>query len=123
MKKNCVFCSNAFIKKRTVEKTNNIFVAYDKNPVTRFHLLFIIKKHKKSFFDLSESELKDLFFLLKKMKKKIMIKDKSIKGFNLGVNLGKLSGQTILHCHFHLIPRRKNDRDLRLNKGGFFWIK
>ena len=85
MKKNCVFCSNAFIKKRTVEKTNN--------------------------------------FLLKKMKKKIMIKDKSIKGFNLGVNLGKLSGQTILHCHFHLIPRRKNDRDLRLNKGGFFWIK
>ena len=37
------------------------------------------------------------------------LKDQSVKGFNLGTNIGKVSGQSILHCHFHLIPRREGD--------------
>ena len=43
------------------------------------------------------------------MKDEIYLKDKSVKGVNLGTNIGKLSGQSILHCHFHLIPRREGD--------------
>ena len=80
----------------------------------------------KSFFEISNIELKELFLLILKLKKKFLAKDKPIKGFNLGVNLGKCAGQTINHCHFHLIPRRKNDFDLRLKKSKskkFFWIK
>ena len=38
-------------------------------------------------------------------------KDKTVEGFNLGTNAGKVSGQSILHCHFHLIPRRHRDVD------------
>ena len=40
---------------------------------------------------------------------KLLEKDQSVKGFNLGTNIGKVSGQSILHCHFHLIPRREGD--------------
>ena len=29
--------------------------------------------------------------------------------YNVGVNVGEVAGQTIMHCHMHLIPRRKND--------------
>ena len=36
-------------------------------------------------------------------------KDKTDSGFNLGTNIGKVSGQSIHHCHFHLIPRREGD--------------
>jgi diadenosine tetraphosphate (Ap4A) HIT family hydrolase len=36
-------------------------------------------------------------------------KDNGIKGFNIGINSGKVAGQTIFHCHTHLIPRREND--------------
>ena len=36
-------------------------------------------------------------------------KDHTVEGFNIGTNSGKVSGQSIFHCHFHLIPRRKND--------------
>ena len=36
-------------------------------------------------------------------------KDKTVCGFNIGTNIGKVSGQSIFHCHFHLIPRRKGD--------------
>ena len=37
--------------------------------------------------------------------------DESIKGFNIGVNQGAVAGQTIPHCHVHLIPRREGDVD------------
>ncbi len=43
------------------------------------------------------------------MRAKIIEKDSEVKGFNVGVNIGKDSGQTIFHCHIHLIPRRLND--------------
>ena len=36
-------------------------------------------------------------------------KDKLVKGFNIGINTGEVAGQTIFHCHIHLIPRRKGD--------------
>ena len=31
------------------------------------------------------------------------------KGYNLGINLEEVGGQTINHVHFHLIPRYEND--------------
>ncbi len=50
------------------------------------------------------------------VKDEIIIKDKTVKGFNLGTNIGKVSGQSIMHCHFHLIPRR--DGDVENPQGG-----
>ena len=35
--------------------------------------------------------------------------DKTITGFNVGVNVGASAGQTIFHVHVHLIPRRDGD--------------
>ena len=35
--------------------------------------------------------------------------DPTVKGFNVGTNAGKISGQSIMHCHIHLIPRREGD--------------
>jgi diadenosine tetraphosphate (Ap4A) HIT family hydrolase len=32
-----------------------------------------------------------------------------VTGFNIGINAGKDAGQTIFHCHMHLIPRRSGD--------------
>jgi ATP adenylyltransferase len=32
-----------------------------------------------------------------------------VEGFNVGVNEGEVAGQTVFHCHYHLIPRRKGD--------------
>ena len=47
--------------------------------------------------------------LIKLIKDEILKKDKSVKGFNIGTNLGKTAGQSIMHCHIHLIPRREGD--------------
>jgi diadenosine tetraphosphate (Ap4A) HIT family hydrolase len=32
-----------------------------------------------------------------------------VEGFNVGINDGEVTGQTIFHCHTHLIPRRRGD--------------
>ena len=47
--------------------------------------------------------------LIKRIKDKVIKKDPKIDGFNIGTNVGEASGQSILHCHFHLIPRRFGD--------------
>ena len=54
--------------------------------------------------------------ITKKGKNKVENKDKSIKGFNVGINSGKEAGQSIMHCHIHLIPRR--DGDVENPQGG-----
>ena len=85
------------------------YASYDSYPVSDYHCLIIPKRHIKDYFDLSKDELIACDELIKTVKDEIMFKDKSVKGFNLGTNIGKISGQSILHCHFHLIPRREGD--------------
>ena len=49
--------------------------------------------------------------LIKIIKQEVLDKDKSIKAFNIGTNAGIIAGQSIMHCHIHLIPRRAGDVD------------
>ena len=120
IKKRCLFCSNK-IKKRIIAENEFAFAIYDLDPVTKYHCLIITKRHINNFFKVKKNEITSIFEIIKKLQNIIKIKDKKIKGFNLGSNSGKVSGQTILHLHFHLIPRRVNDYDLRRKKD-FFWI-
>jgi len=47
--------------------------------------------------------------MIHETKEKILKLDKSVTGFNIGMNCGEDAGQTIFHCHIHVIPRRKGD--------------
>lgn len=38
-----------------------------------------------------------------------MIETNECTGFNVGINIGTSSGQTVLYPHIHLIPRRDGD--------------
>ena len=103
----CIFCS---VKKHEIIYENDYaFVSYDSYPVSKFHSLIIPKRHIKNFFDLNEKELNACNELIKKIKIKIENDDNLVEGFNLGTNAGSVAGQTIMHCHIHLIPRRKGD--------------
>ena len=103
----CIFCD---IRKSGCAYENELaYASYDTYPVTEHHCLIIPKRHIKDYFDLSNEELIACNKLIKIVKKEITNKDSSVKGFNLGTNIGKVSGQSILHCHFHLIPRREGD--------------
>ena len=105
----CLFCD---VKKTGIVYENELaYASYDSYPVSEHHCLIIPKRHIKDYFDLSNDELLACNDLIKIVKKEITNKDPLVKGFNLGTNIGIVSGQSILHCHFHLIPRREGDVD------------
>ena len=103
----CLFCN---ISESGCTYDNDLaYASYDSYPVSKHHCLIIPKRHIKNYFDLSKDELIACDELIKTVKEEILSKDQTVKGFNLGTNVGKVSGQSILHCHFHLIPRREGD--------------
>lgn len=81
----------------------------DMYPVTKGHMLVSPLRHTPSIFDLGTAEQRACLVLIENLKVIASKKDPTITGFNLGVNDGIDAGQTIMHCHIHLIPRRKGD--------------
>lgn len=107
--KDCIFCeveSNAYIV-----ENEYAYAIKDGYPVTKGHSLIISKRHVKDLFELSKIELSAMYDLLNIRRKQILEEDHLVEGFNVGVNCGEAAGQTIFHCHIHLIPRRKGDVD------------
>ena len=103
----CIFCT---MKSAAIRGRNALAIAFDDNyPVTKGHTLVTPVRHVQSFFDLSSAEHKACFILLDEAKERIVHKDRKVTGFNIGVNDGRDAGQTIFHCHVHLIPRRNGN--------------
>jgi len=103
----CIFCN--MDQSRIIDSNDFCYVIRDIYPVTELHTLIIPHRHVSSYFELTEQEQSSLFTLLKKHKDKLQKMDSTITGFNVGINDGEDAGQTIFHCHIHLIPRRKGD--------------
>lgn len=105
----CPFCS--FKKSDIIDSEELAVTVRDKYPVTPLHSLIIPKKHIESYFDLDKSEVNICNQLLQRQKDIILKEDPGVTGFNIGINDGGTAGQTVMHCHIHLIPRRKGDMD------------
>ena len=110
----CLFCN---ISESGSNHENELaYASYDTYPVSKHHCLIIPKRHIRDYFELSSEELIACNDLIKIVKNEIINKDQNVKGFNLGTNIGNVSGQSIMHCHFHLIPRK--DGDVENPQGG-----
>jgi len=105
--KPCIFCNPK--KKDIIFENSLVYATFDSYPVSNFHALIITKRHIKDFFKITNEELLECKNLIIKLKRKIILKDKLVKGFNIGTNSEKTAGQTVKHFHIHLIPRRKGD--------------
>ena len=105
--KDCLFCTVP--KKRIILENDLAFAIYDGFPVTALHSLIIPKRHTVDYFSLTEKELLSCDSLLRNLKEIIQNEDDLVKGFNIGMNAGDVAGQSIFHCHIHLIPRRQGD--------------
>ena len=103
----CLFCDS---KKSGIAHENDLaYASYDSYPVSDHHCLIIPKRHIRDYFDMTNDELIACYDLMQIIKNEILEKDNTVKGFNIGTNAGKIAGQSIMHCHIHLIPRREGD--------------
>ena len=103
----CIFCS---VRKDELLFENNLaYASTDSYPVSKLHSLVVPKRCIKNFFELNDQEIIACNDLIKKLQKKILSEDNTVKGFNIGTNSGEAAGQSIFHCHIHVIPRREGD--------------
>ena len=103
----CMFCN--LREDKSFLQHPLAYVMWDGFPVTRLHSLVIPRRHAEDYFALTREELIACDDLLRKAREVVKAEDSTIQGFNIGVNVGSVAGQTIFHCHFHLIPRRTGD--------------
>jgi diadenosine tetraphosphate (Ap4A) HIT family hydrolase len=107
---NCLFCDIQTIDRKRILAENNLAYAIrDGFPVTEGHTLFMPKRHVSDYFGLVQSEVNAINLLVQEQRTLLMASDSKIEGFNIGMNCGEVSGQTVFHCHVHLIPRRRGD--------------
>ena len=111
----CLFC-HLPPERKILAENSLAYAITDGFPVTEGHCLIIPKRHVVTYFDLSRPELNACDDLLRQLKASIQSADGSVTGFNIGMNAGASAGQTIFHCHIHLIPRR--DGDVENPRGG-----
>ena len=110
----CLFCGR--VDDRTFAENELCYAISDAFPVTDGHSLIIPKRHVADYFDLYKPETNAIHDLSHIVRKQLLESDPAITGFNVGINAGESAGQTIFHCHVHLIPRR--DGDMKNPKGG-----
>ena len=119
MNSDCLFCDiqkNVNEHKRVVAENTLAYAIRDGFAVTEGHTLFIPKRHIIDYFGLVPAEVLAINLLMAEQKQLLQDADLKIDGFNIGMNCGESAGQTIFHCHVHLIPRR--DGDMADPKGG-----
>ncbi len=104
----CPFCGSQ-IAAHVLERCGTVVAIADKNPVTEGHVLIVPRRHTADFFSMTEEEKRDAERLIQRLHERIKASDATVTGFNIGVNCGASAGQTIMHAHIHLIPRRDGD--------------
>jgi diadenosine tetraphosphate (Ap4A) HIT family hydrolase len=94
---------------RVIAANELAYALRDGFPVTPFHALVIPRRHVLDYFSLTAEELLACDALIRSVRERVQAQDTSVEGFNIGMNVGETAGQTISHCHFHVIPRRSDD--------------
>jgi len=100
----CPFCPAESV----VLRNELACVRFDIYPVNPGHCLIIPFRHVANYFDITKEERQAMLALADEAKK-ILDRDFAPQGYNLGINVGDVAGQTVPHVHLHLIPRYLGD--------------
>jgi diadenosine tetraphosphate (Ap4A) HIT family hydrolase len=113
----CAFC--ALGTDRVLAEDEYAMWILDAHPVSPGHSLIVLKRHVESFFETTRAERESILSLLDRAREHVREQYKP-SGYNIGINEGPASGQTVQHLHVHLIPRFIGDSEA--SKGGVRWV-
>lgn len=106
----CIFCKiiNNEIPSFKIYENDYVLCFLDINASTDGHTLIVPKKHFTNIFDVDEEYLNEITKAIKIVTKKLE-SSLGVNNVNIINNSGELAGQTVMHLHFHVIPRYEND--------------
>ncbi len=105
---NCIFCESSEIKERSIISGDLAWAFPTNIPIVPGHTLICPKRCVKRFEDLSRDEKE----ALEKLRINICQSLRKVfgaEGFNFAWNEGENCGQSVLHLHLHVLPRKKGD--------------
>jgi diadenosine tetraphosphate (Ap4A) HIT family hydrolase len=88
-------------------------------PVTPGHTLVVPRRHVASLFELPADEQAAVWTLVARVRA-VLLAELRPDGFTVGLNDGPSAGQTVMHAHVHVIPRRLGD--VADPRGGVRWV-
>jgi len=106
----CIFCKivKGEITCAKVYENHRYIAFLDTGPVNPGHTLVIPKEHYEDLLNTPDNVLDGMLNDSKKIAKAVL-QAVGADGFNLGINVGKTSGQLVSHLHIHIMPRFPND--------------
>lgn len=106
----CVFCKiiNGEIPSFKIYETEDLVAFLDISQATKGHTLIVPKKHAENLLALDDETLKKISVAQKEVAN-ILSKKLGTNNFNFMNNCGSIAGQSVMHVHFHVIPRYEGD--------------
>ena len=106
----CIFCKiiNGEIPSFKIYETNDLVAFLDISQATKGHTLIVPKKHAENLLALDDETLKKVSSAQKEVAN-ILSKKLGTNNFNFINNCGSVAGQSVMHVHFHVIPRYIDD--------------
>ena len=110
MKNDCIFCAIAAgeIPSFKVYEDDLVLAYLDINPFSKGHTLVIPKAHTTGLLDTPDETLAAVIARVKKVAAHLK-QALPCDGFNILQNNGAAAGQTVMHVHFHIVPRYGNE--------------
>ena len=115
--KECPFCITT--PSRLWLESPTAVALWDGFPIAEGHSLVVPRNHVVSLFDLPASDLSWVWQFVALVRTELA-KRLLVESFNIGLNDGQAAGQTVMHAHNHVIPRREGD--VRDPRGGIRWV-
>jgi histidine triad (HIT) family protein len=113
----CIFCKiiKGEIPCFKVFEDDNVLAFADINPISKGHVLIIPKRHVENMWEATEEELVIVMRTAKKLVHAIKdaINPDGVAVLHLN---GKAVNQVVMHYHFHLIPRSKEEGKLSMTE-------
>jgi len=103
----CSFCN--IEKKNYLVESELAFAVGDIRPVSKGHSLVIPKVHIENYFDLDRVYQIACWDLVSEVER-ILQNKFNPGGYNVGLNINRIAGQSILHAHIHIIPRYSSQK-------------
>jgi ATP adenylyltransferase len=117
----CIFCKMIAEKKDRSNlilfRSEHCFIVLNRYPYTSGHLMVVPNRHLADLERLSQAASNEMMSLAK-LATKVLRTEFSPKGFNLGMNLGRLAGAGVAgHLHLHIVPRWAGDSNFMATTG------